>query len=53
MAESDVNIADLEISEEEAIQFDDVIVARDGINKLLNNKFDEALKLFDSRKYVP
>ncbi|KAL4218181.1 Tetratricopeptide repeat protein 39C [Mactra antiquata] len=50
MAESDVNIGDLEISEEEASQFDDVILAKDGINKLLNNKFEEALQLFVSRK---
>lgn len=36
--------------EDEADPFDDIQLARDGISKLLNNKFDEASKLFESHK---
>lgn len=55
MAEAIENpaLADHENStEEDNDSFEDVRVARDGINMLLNNQFDEALKLFQAHKYV-
>lgn len=40
------------VTEDDGESFLDVNVARDGINMLLNNKFDDAFKLFEARKYV-
>lgn len=53
MAESskEPGVVDIENSQEEDTEaFDDVKVARDGINMLLNNQFEDAFKLFQAHK---
>jgi len=51
-ARQPANSTEIENSQEDDTDvFNDVKVARSGINMLLNNHFDDAFKLFQSHKY--